>query len=195
MKARDQWKLIQAACGTVQDGIPGPNDQNALARLQGAAKANLEWKPGTNRVITKPGFAFSVEVDGDDLVVRDTRCTCFGGTNDPQDSGETASGISTKDPSVIGCALPRDYNGPSAGVRKALQGSPIPEKLPFKTLVEVDNGITIARVPFIDIGPAKHTGNGLDLTVAAAKLFKSSATATNFAMICTYRILGGAKYL
>jgi hypothetical protein len=43
MKARQVWKAIQTQLGTAIDGIPGPNDENALARLQSAAKANLEW--------------------------------------------------------------------------------------------------------------------------------------------------------
>lgn len=140
---------------------------------------------------TWPWQAF---VDGDDIVVENCRCTCFGGAADPQDSGETASGVNTKlNPKIEGCALPMRYTGKSKALLAALGGSPIP-KLPWKTMVEIKGaGITI-RVPVIDLGPAKKTGNALDLTVAAARRFNPKATATNFAMRCSYRILGAAKH-
>ena len=50
-------------------------------------------------------------------------------------------------------------------------------------------------VPVIDLGPAKKTGHALDLTVAAARFFKSNATANNFGMKLDYRIIDGAKYV
>ena len=132
---------------------------------------------------------------GDDIVVRDVRATCFGGANDPQDSGETASGISTKgNPSLKACALPICYAGRSPALLKALGGSPIP-KVPWKTPVEIRSGGKTLIVGVIDLGPAKHTGNAIDLTIAAARVFNPRATATNFEMQCSYRIIGGAKYL
>ncbi len=140
---------------------------------------------------TWPWHAF---IAGDDIVVLGARATCFGGGNDPQDSGETASGINTKrNPKIEGCALPMVYHGQQVRLLKALGGSPIP-RLPWKTLVEITaNGKTV-RVPVIDLGPAKKTGNAIDLTIAAARQFKKNASATNFAIQCDYRIIGGAKY-
>lgn len=137
-----------------------------------------------------------LEIDGDDLVVRNVRCTCFGGTNDPQDSGDTASGISTKDPKVLGVALPRRYTGKNRAVLKALKDGIIPSKLPFLLPVQVTDLKTrrTESGPFIDIGPATHTGNYIDLTVALAKKFNPKATATNFEMMCDFRVIGGAKY-
>lgn len=41
--ARIEWKKIQAVLRTQQDGVPGPNDSDALAGLLRAAKANEEW--------------------------------------------------------------------------------------------------------------------------------------------------------
>lgn len=133
-------------------------------------------------------------IDGDDIVVMDCRATCFGGANDPQDSGETASGISTKlNPGIIGCALPLAYRGTSSALVKALGGSPLP-KIPWRTKVEItSNGKTITA-SLIDLGPAKKTGNAIDLTIAAARMFDRKATATRFAMECSYRIKGAAKY-
>lgn len=134
--------------------------------------------------------------DGDDLVLKNAKVTAFGGTNDKMDSGDTASGISTKNPKVMGCALPRNYTGSSKANREALNGSPIPAKLPFKTLVEVTYGDETILVPFIDIGPAARTGAALDLTVGAAKVFNPKATANNFKLTgAEARIIGGAKYL
>lgn len=139
----------------------------------------------------------TLEIDGDDLVVRNVRGTCFGGTDDPQDSGDTASGVSTKDPSVIGVALPRKYTGHSAAVRKALGDGLIPETVPFLLPVEVTDLATRKTFsgPFIDIGPATHTGNYLDLTVALARKFNPHATARSFEIRCDYRVIGGAKFV
>jgi hypothetical protein len=133
-------------------------------------------------------------IEGQDIVVRNARATCFGGANDPEDSGETASGVSTKrNPSLKGCALPMIYLGRNKALLKALGGSPIP-KLPWKTLVEITCGDKKITIPVIDLGPAKRTGNGIDLTIAAAKMLKPNASATNFLIHCDYRILGGAKF-
>ena len=129
--------------------------------------------------------------DGDDLVIEPGIVTAFGGSDDSMDSGETASGISTKDnPSYIGCALPmrRDSS-------KALAGSPIP-RLPWKTTVifSSSNGISV-NTKLIDEGPSKWTRHIGDLTVAAARLFDTRATANNFTETLGIRIVGGAKYL
>lgn len=139
----------------------------------------------------------TLEIDGDDLVVRNVRSTCFGGTSDPQDSGDTASGISTKDPDIRGVALPRRYTGHNGPLLKALGDGLIPARVPFGLPVEITDLATGHQewAPFLDIGPASHTGNFLDVTEAVAKLFDSAATSRNFEMQCTYRVVGGAKYL
>jgi len=140
-------------------------------------------------------WPWSAHVDGDDILVIGVTGTCFGGSNDPMDSGETASGISTKDnPSLKACALPMVYNGSNKPLIKALGGSPIP-KVPWGTKVEImANGKRLV-VPVIDLGPAKRTGDAIDLTVAAARFFQPTATANSFLLHCSYRILGGAKFL
>jgi hypothetical protein len=141
-------------------------------------------------------WPWHAHVDGDDIVVIGARATCFGGGNDAMDNGETASGISTKDhPELKACSLPMAYDGTSKALIKALGGSPIP-KLPWKTMVEITipTGPKLT-VPVIDMGPAKWTGNALDLTLAAAKFFNPKATANRFELACDFRILGGAKFL
>ena len=123
-------------------------------------------------------------VDGDDLAVYNARATWFGGVNDPEDNGETASGISTKKrPDIEGCALPMSF-GPCAG-------SPLPH-LPWGTKVRITHhksGKTII-VPVIDLGPARDTGNAIDLTPAA---FKQFAPLVDGNVVVDYRILGAAK--
>ena len=131
-------------------------------------------------------FPFTAQVDGDDIVVRGVQATWFGGANDPQDNGETASGISTKKrPFVLGCALPLNY-GPCAG-------SPIP-KVPWGTKVEITHVATGDKitVPVIDLGPSRGTGHAIDLTVAVFQLFAPLATGK---IVVDYRVLGAARQL
>ena len=127
-------------------------------------------------------FGFTAFVEGDDIVVRDARATWFGGANDPEDNGETASGISTiKRPNIQGCALPMNFG--------ACVGSPIP-KVPWGTKVEVTHDGKTITVPVIDLGPSRGTGNAIDLTVAA---FEEFAPRAKGKIIVDYRILGGAR--
>ena len=152
-----------------------------------------------NNKLTGDGtWFFDVKIEGDDLVVENVRATCFGGVSDPQDDGRTASGISTRSSRVLGCALPRNYTGPGRVARSALGGSPIPAGIPFSIMVEVSPAdshlFAPFEVPFIDVGPAKKTKNGIDLTIAAAKKIHTHASATDFEARVNYRIKGGAKY-
>lgn len=181
----EQIKAIQGIIGTDVDGIWGPKSALALEAVVHPKPVGLIEGDGTWPWI-------KMRVDGEDIVIEPGIVTAFGGAHDTMDSGQTASGISTKDnPSYIGCALPmrRDAS-------KALRGSPIP-KLPWKTTVifsEPDTGISV-NTKLIDEGPAKWTEHVGDLTEAAAKLFNPRATANNFTETLGIRIVGGAKYL
>ena len=139
------------------------------------------------RVLTGNGpWGFAATVEGNDIVVRNAQATWFGGANDLQDNGETASGISTKRrPDIQGCALPLNY-GPCAG-------SPIP-KLPWGTRVEVTHlaSLSTITVPVIDLGPSRGTGHAIDLTVAA---FKTFAPLSIGKIGVDYRIVGAVRYL
>lgn len=199
MKALAARQSIQSILGVKVDGDIGQQTIAALNRLKGTPD-DAEWPPvATQRpgvVLKGDGtWPWTAEIDGEDIVVRNARATCFGGSNDPQDSGETASGISTKgNPSLMACSLPMNYQGPHAPTKRALAGSPLPI-VPWKTIVRVTSGGTSIDVPVIDLGPAKYTGNPIDLTIAAARQFNPTASATNFSMRCDFRILGGAKYV
>lgn len=153
--------------------------------------------PPQPRVITSPGWSFSVLVDGDDLVVNNARATCFGGANDPQDNGRTASGISTIPPGTLGCALPVVTRDASGRLHAPTAGSPLATtpRIPWKTPVHITCGGKTIIVPLIDNGPAKYTGNPIDLTVAAARMFDPKATAKSFSAVVSFRIPGGAKFV
>lgn len=86
-------------------------------------------------------------------------CTWFGGSDDPQDNGDTASGLNTRDdPSIRGCALP-------IPTCEATKGSPLPILPYLETMVEIsaDNGKQVT-VPLIDVGPALATNHAIDVT-------------------------------
>ena len=148
---------------------------------------NLLGLKGKHQILKGDGsFSFTAEVDGDDIVVRGVQATWFGGAHDPEDNGETASGINTKKrPSIQACALPMNY-GPCAG-------SPIP-KMPWATKVEVTHLATGEKitVPVIDLGPARDTGHAIDLTVSAFEQFAPLSTGK---IIVDYRVLGAARRL
>lgn len=140
-------------------------------------------------VITKPGWNFTVLVDGDDLVVSNVRATAFGGYDDAGDNGETASGMPTKHlPEPFGCALPI-LPGESA-----TSNSPFP-LLPWGTVVQVTCGDVVFFCPLIDNGPARSSGNAIDFCVRCAKFIDPKATANDFEAWLSYRVLKGATFL
>jgi hypothetical protein len=152
-------------------------------------------------------WPFTAEIKGDDIVVTNIVITCFGGAFDPQDDGETASGVNTKySPNLAAVSLPMDGRKFSMTAREhaALDGSPIP-KVPWHTLVEVtiDGKSFTPQSGVVDLGPGKNaskTGqpHALDLTVAAAKVFAPDASlqslATSFEKRGSYRIIRAAKF-
>lgn len=139
-------------------------------------------------------WPFIAEVDGDDIIVRGSSATWFGGSDDKMDDGTTASGISTKeDLDIMGCALPMQLARHFLGT----EGSPL-RLMPWKTTVQVwapGTNKTI-RVPLIDIGPAKwacqknHTA--IDLTQTAFRALGYSLKLGTARV--DYRIIGARKY-
>lgn len=189
---------IQGILGVARDDIWGARSQAALDQEIAESRARKTGIPFKGKTLGAGTWPWTARIDGDDVVVDDCRMTCFGGANDPQDSGETASGISTKNrPDLAACSLPMDgraFPGLSRAEHAALDGSPIP-RVPWKTLVRVTVGQKTVEFPVIDLGPAKRTGNALDLTIAAARLFDPKATARSFEARGSYRVLGAAKYV
>ena len=154
--------------------------------------------------IAVPGWSFSVIVLNDDLLVENTTATFFGGDNDPMDNGKTSSGVLTKGhPELLGCSLPMNYQGPDLRTRRAVGGSPIPMlpwgitphgmPVPGGTNVIVTFKDKSLTVPLIDIGPAKWTRDGIDLTQAA--FLALGGHRKQGVIPVSYRILGGAKFI
>lgn len=63
MSASERWKLVQSACGTLRDGIPGPKDDAALAVLRN--NALLEYEASKPKAAEELGF-----MDGSAIVRR-----------------------------------------------------------------------------------------------------------------------------
>ena len=149
-------------------------------------KKLLGFTEGEKTLTGDGTWHFVASIDGDDIVVTNAKTTWFGGSDDPEDNGATASGTNTKrHPDVKGCALPMSV-GPCAG-------SPIP-RVPWGTMVAVTHpksGKTITS-PVIDLGPARHTGNAIDLTPAA---FAEFAPRSVGKLVTNYRIYGAAKFV
>lgn len=158
-----------------------------------------------DKIIKITGLPWTVEVFGDDLVIRDVKATCFGGSSDRMDNGMTASGFPTKGhDEFVGCSLPMRH--PNV---KGLRNSPIP-LMPYGVFTTGEDNPSGAHceitykngdkhtMPVIDLGPdiGRFPENALDLTVGAARLENKHATANNFSTIVRQvKIIGGAKYL
>jgi hypothetical protein len=133
-------------------------------------------------------YPLGVVVDGDDLVVRNTKATFFGGPTDHSSNGTTASGINiNENPQLRGCALPLPRS-------KLVPGTPFPN-FPFQTNVRVTNHAKQAEqtFPLIDVGPAASTGKGLDLTEPA---FNALEAPSSLGVIdVDFRVIGGARFV
>lgn len=143
---------------------------------------------------------FPVYVDGDDLVSPIVHATWFGGDADPEDNGQTASGVPTKgNPSLLGCALPLAGHG-----IKSLRGTPLPmmafglhhdgSKNPEGAWIEFTSGTLTLLLPCIDLGPSLSTRHGVDLTVAAFKRFTGGSLSAGV-ITGSLRLKRGALFL
>jgi hypothetical protein len=145
-----------------------------------------------------------VEVDGEDLVVRDIRATCFGGAFDAGDNGETESGILNdgSDPKLMGIALP------IRSTEAATRLSPLAFKgphIPWETHVWVwrgDDPATGCDTILVDNGPdvLTYPTHALDLNPNVAAFFSPDfdprKLANEWSMSgMSYRIVGGAKWV
>jgi len=204
MTALAARKAIQGILGVEQDGDVGARTLGALDKLvrldDGAA-----WPPAA-----PSARHWTPEVVGDDLWVRNVKATCFGGSGDAMDSGDTASDVSTrKHPNIRAVSLPMRYAGPDHATRAALGGSPLPmmhlglhpdgTENPDGAHVELFklDGTSLGVFPCIDLGPniARFPDNAIDLTLALARVLDPNATANNFEARVTYRLIHGAKHL
>lgn len=135
-------------------------------------------------------------IDGDDVVVEDVKATWFGGDDDPQDSGYTASGVVTRGkPELMGCALP--VIAVVMGVRYyPTADSPLAviPRIPWFIPVEVTRDGRKVTVELIDNGPnvKKYPNNAIDLTKAA--FTQLGGDIDEGSMIVSFRVKGAAKF-
>jgi hypothetical protein len=179
------FEILQRGYSLVREGreirhIFGSSEKSRAFAKEDRRWHRSEYRAGSHEASTGAGtdtvYAqaarrtdFAVNIEGDDLVVRNVVCTWFGGPNDPQDSGETASGVNTKEnPNILGCSLPMDGFHHST-----TDGSPLP-RLPWNTFVKVRNLANSREisVPLIDLGPSLFAPSGaaIDLTESAFRL-------------------------
>lgn len=180
MNALDQFRKVQGALGMPedrQDGIPGEETARFYSTMaQAALREHREGKVGAGGIIVPPenilrgapGWSFSAEIAGDDIVIRNGSATWFGGVNDPLDNGQTSSGVDNRKPGVMGCALP------VVGWHPSTHGSPLDfgvakpkPSIPWFTQVEIEYQGNKVVVQLIDNGPAKSAGDPIDLSLAA----------------------------
>lgn len=161
-----------------------------LALLCGGIGTAVAAAPAAPRVLRGDGtWGWVAEIDGEDIVIRDATASWFGGDDDPQDNGETASGVLTKGhPELVGFSLPMDF-GPKS---PATEGAPLP-RLPWKIPVTVSLGAMSVTGPLIDLGPAKSAKHQVDLTQAAFKRFAPLSQGLVHGV--EVRIPNGAKYI
>jgi hypothetical protein len=128
-----------------------------------------------------------IEPYGPDLIIKNCLASWFGGANDPDDDGETSSGINTKaNPDILGCALPF----PTCA---ATFGSPLPVMPYLTTFVEVMGPLANLYLPVIDDGPALDEDRLPDLTPRAFEL--CCGDLRKGLVPVTIRIIGAAHYL
>jgi hypothetical protein len=158
--------------------------------------------------ITKPGIPWEVEVDGDDLVVRNIRATCFGGKFDSGDTGQTESGVinngyPTADAYPMGVALPiRSTEAATRGSPLAFTGPHIPWKTEIKVWKESEGEETAVSGILIDNGPdvSRYPSHALDLNPNFVLHYEPDFDPRKVANQWSgegfsYRIVGGAKYV
>lgn len=147
---------------------------------------------------------WTAEIDGEDLVVRNIKATCFGGQYDAGDNGQTESGKLNdgSDPKLMGIALPiRSTEAATRNSPLAFRGPHIPWEThvwvwkgddPNNGLdtILIDNGPNTLVYPThaLDCNPnvALHFSPGYDIRKIANEWSMDGMN---------YRIIGGAKFV
>lgn len=153
----------------------------------------------------KSNLPWTAEIDGEDLVVRGVKATCFGGKFDKGDNGQTESGVKNdgSDPTLMGVALPiRSTEAATRNSPLAFKGPHIPWKTPVIVWKEADGEDNGVHCTLIDNGPdvSRFPTHALDLNPNVAALFAPDIPVEKLPNEFSgegfsYRIVGGAKYI
>jgi len=185
--------------------VAGPSPSSSSSSSTSSASAS---SPPTGTVLQRPGIPWTVQVDGDDLVVHNILATCFGGEFDSGDNGQTESGVMnngfpTADAYPMGVALPiRSVELATRNSPLAFGGPHIPWMTPVKVWRETAGEQTAVACILIDNGPdtRDYPSHALDLNPNVVLHFvpgydprkvADEWSDTGF----SYRIVGGAKYV
>jgi hypothetical protein len=176
-----------------------------------AGKIDGEWGPLTDEALQElrialgamilrggPGWPWTARVSGSDILIVGS-VTWFGGPDDPNDSGETMSGVDNKRYGVLGCALPVAWWVSSTRDSPFCWGrtsGPTTPGIPWQTPVRVTWKGKSVEVPLIDNGPSEFAQDCCDLTPYAFDQFGVVRTRNSGTLSgATVRIIGGAKFV
>jgi hypothetical protein len=148
--------------------------------------------------------AWTYEVDGVDLVVRNITASCFGGAYDSGDDGQTESGILNdgSDPGLMGVALPiRSTEEATRTSPLAFTGPHIPWLSVVSVWREAEGETAAIPCILIDNGPdqIRCPTHAIDLNPNVALKFSPGFDPRKIADEWledgfSYRITGAAKY-
>lgn len=186
-----------------------------VAKLVEIPNATSTWP--FKAFVRWPDIWVGLNPDGTDAL---GLATCFGGWDDPQDDGSTASGTNTKRNRIEAVSFAMDgldFSALSKEEHAALDGAPIPRLLTprghtafgLPVEVTVDGFVRPFLVPAgnIDLGPGRGSmkpgapAHIIDFTPFLARRFVKGMTpeiaelARSFEVKCKYRIVGAAPLL
>jgi hypothetical protein len=146
---------------------------------------------------------WTAEIDGEDLVVRNIKATCFGGAYDFGDNGMTESGIQNRNNPAFLCALPiRSVEAATRDSPLAFKGPHIPWRTKIKVWRESQGEAYGVICLLADNGPdvSRYPDHALDLNPPAALFFDPLVDPRKIANTWTgdgfsYRVIGGSNYI
>lgn len=148
--------------------------------------------------------AWTYQIDGADLVVRNITASCFGGAYDSGDDGQTESGVMNdgSDPSLMGVALPiRSVEAATRTSPLAFAGPHIPWLSSVNVWRDAEGEAASIRCILIDNGPnqLRCPTHAIDLNPNVALKFSPGFDPRKVANEWlghgfSYRILAAAKY-
>jgi len=206
-QADGNYTVVAVFGASPKVGPPAPSSSSSSASSASGSGASAS-NPPTGTILQRAGIPWVVQVDADDLVVRNILATCFGGEFDSGDDGQTESGVMndgfpTADAYPMGVALPiRSTEAATRNSPLAFGGPHIPWLTTVKVWREADGEPTAVACILIDNGPdvLQYPSHALDLNPNVVLHFVPGYDPRKVAddwsgVGFSYRIVGGAKYV